>query len=93
MGPGLWLSCALNPGVSNKVHSILCWGDGAANYTSKLIRWSENRFLEMSWQGWVPSLDIFNFLDRWTEEGFQLLGGEVGGQGCENYVSLIQFCG
>ncbi|CAI9151585.1 unnamed protein product [Rangifer tarandus platyrhynchus] len=27
--------------------------------------------------GWVPSSDIFILLDRWTEEGFQLLGGEV----------------
>lgn len=60
---------------------ILCWGDGAANYSSKLIWWSVNRFLEMSWQGCMPSLDIFNFLDRWTEEGFQLLGGEVGVRG------------
>lgn len=25
----------------------------------------------------MPSFDIFNFLDRWREEGFQLLGGEV----------------
>lgn len=28
--------------------------------------------------GWAPSSDIFNLLDRWTDEGFRLLGGEVG---------------
>lgn len=42
----------------------------------------------MSGLGQVPSLDIFNFLDRWTEEGFQLLGGEVGARGVRTMFPL-----
>lgn len=37
----------------SKVHSHSLLGDGAADHLSKSIRWSVNRFLEMS--GWVPS--------------------------------------
>lgn len=62
--------------MSNKVYSHSLLDDEAANYLSKSIKGSVNRFLEMS--GWAPSLDIFNLLDRWTDEGFRLLGGEVG---------------
>lgn len=61
--------------MSLRVHSYSLLSDGAADHLSKSIKQSVNRFLEMS--GWVPSSDIFNLLDRWTEEGFQLLGGEV----------------
>lgn len=62
--------------MSSQVYSHSLLGDGAANYFSKSIKSLVNRFLEMS--GWVPSLNIFNLLDRWTEEGFQLLAGKVG---------------
>jgi len=62
--------------MSLRVHSYSLLSDGAAHHLSKSIKQSVNKFLEMS--GWVPSSDIFNLLDRWTEEGFQLLGGEVG---------------
>lgn len=55
------------------VYSHSSLGDVATDYLSKLVKWSVNRFLEMS--GWVPSVGIFNLLDRWTEEGFQLPGG------------------
>lgn len=61
--------------MSLRVHSYSLLSDGAADHLSKSIKQSVNRFLEMS--GWVPSSDIFNLLDRWTEEGFQLLGGEA----------------
>lgn len=62
--------------MSSKVYSHSLLGDEAADYLSKSIKGSVNRFLEMS--GWAPRLDIFNLLDRWTDEGFRLLGGEVG---------------
>lgn len=67
---------ALSPGMSGQVSSHSLLGDEAADHLSKSIKWSVNRFLEMS--GQVPSLDIFNLLDRWTDEGFQLLGGKAG---------------
>lgn len=56
----------LSPGVSSKFYPLSLLGDGAADHLSKSIKWSVNRFLEMS--GWEPSLDIFNLLDRWTED-------------------------
>lgn len=68
------------------VHSHSLLGDGATDYLSKSIKWPVNGFLEMS--GWVPSLDIFNLLDRWTEGGFQLLGGEAEFRGVRTVFPL-----
>lgn len=50
------------------VYFYFLLGDGVIDYFFKLIKWLVNGFLEMF--GWVFSLDIFNFLDRWIEGGF-----------------------